>query len=106
MKAVKPQDQGFSLVELIVVTVLIGLMSGISLPLLTRNLENEKLTAATKVAAAWLDDIRRQAIQNSTPCRVVIDSASTSLNGSCDDLADSDSNLNLSDEIQSKQPFT
>jgi len=106
MKTVKPQDQGFSLVELIVVTVLIGLVSGISLPLLTRNLENEQLNAATKVAAAWLDDIRRQAIQNSTPCRVVVDSANTSLNGSCDDLANSSSILKLSDEIQSKQPIT
>ena len=28
------------------------------------------------------------------------------MNGSCDDLADSASSLNLSDEIQSKQPFT
>ena len=106
MKTVKPQDQGFSLVELIVVTVLIGLVSGISLPLLTRNLENEQLNAATKVAAAWLDDIRRQAIQNSIPCRVVIDNANTSLNGSCDDLTDSTRSLNLSDEIQSKQPIT
>ena len=106
MKTVKSQDQGFSLVELIVGIFIIGLVSGVSLPLLTRNLENEQLNAATKVAAAWLDDIRRQAIQNSTPCRVVIDSANTSLNGSCDDLANSSSSLNLSDEIQSKQPFT
>ena len=52
MKPVRPQEQGFSLVELTVVTVLIGLVSGISLPLLTRNLENEQLNAATKVAAA------------------------------------------------------
>ena len=106
MKTIKPQDQGFSLVELIVGIFIIGLVSGISLPLLTRNLENEQLNAATKVAAAWLDDIRRQAIQNSTPCRVVIDSANTSLNGSCDDLANSSSSLNLSDEIQSKKPLT
>ena len=105
MKQLSRQEQGFSLVELIVVTALIGLVSGISLPLLTRNLENEQLNAATKVAAAWLDDIRRQAIQNSTPCRVVVDSANTSLNGSCDDLANSSSSLKLSDEIQSKQPI-
>ena len=105
MKQLSSQEQGFSLVELIVVTALIGLVSGISLPLLTRNLENEQLNAATKVAAAWLDDIRRQAIQNSTPCRVVVDSANTSLNGSCDDLANSSSSLKLSDEVQSKQPI-
>jgi len=106
MKQLKPQEQGFSLVELMVVTSIIGLISGISLPLLTRNLENEQLNAATKVAAAWLDDIRRQAIQNTTPCRVVVDSANTSLNGSCDDLANSSSSLKLSNEIQSKQPIT
>ena len=106
MKQLKSKEQGFSLVELALVTVLIGLVGGISLPLLTRNLENEQLNAATKVAAAWLDDIRRQAIQNSTPCRVLVDSANTSLNGSCDDLANSSSSLQLSDEIQSKQPIT
>ena len=106
MKQLSSQEQGFSLVELMLVTSIIGLISGISLPLLTRNLENEQLNAATKVAAAWLDDIRRQAIQNSTPCRVVVDSVNTSLNGSCDDLANSSSSLKLSDEIQSKQPIT
>ena len=106
MKHVKSQEQGFSLVELMMVTSIIGLISGISLPLLTRNLENEQLNASSKVAAAWLDDIRRQAIQNSIPCRVVIDNANTSLNGSCDDLANSSTILNLSDEIQSKQPIT
>ena len=106
MKKLSSQVQGFSLVELLVVASIIGLISGISVPLLTRNLENEQLNAATKVAAAWLDDIRRKAIQNSTPCRVVIDSANTSLNGSCDDLANSSSILKLSDEIQSKQPIT
>ena len=106
MKHVKSQEQGFSLVELMVVTSIIGLISGISLPLLTRNLENEQLNAATKVAAAWLDDIRRQAIQNTTPCRVVVDSAGATLNGSCDDLATSSSSLDLTDEIQSSQPIT
>ena len=106
MKQLSPQEQGFSLVELMLVTVLISLVSGVSLPLLTRNLENEQLNAATKVAGAWLYDIRRQAIQNSTPCRVVVDSANTSLNGSCDDLANSTQILKLSGEIQSKQPIT
>ena len=106
MKELSSQEQGFSLVELTVVMALIGLMSGISLPLLTRNLANEQLNATTKVAAAWLDDIRRQAIQNSTPCRVIVDSANTSLNGSCDDLANSSSSLKLSDEIQSNQSIT
>ena len=106
MKQLKSKEQGFSLLELALVTVLIGLVGGISLPLLTRNLENEQLNAATKVAAAWLDDIRRQAIQNSTPCRVVVESTNTSLNGSCDDLANSSSSLKLSDEIQSKHPIT
>lgn len=106
MKQLSSQEQGFSLIELMVVTSIIGLISGISLPMLTRNLENEQLNAATKVAAAWLDDIRRQAIQNSTPCRIVIDSANISLDGSCDDLANSSSILRLSDEIQSNQPIT
>lgn len=106
MKQLSSQEQGFSLIELLVVTSIIGLISGISLPMLTRNLENEQLNAATKVAAAWLDDIRRQAIQNSTPCRIVIDSANISLDGSCDDLANSSSILRLSDEIQSNQPIT
>lgn len=106
MKPVRLKEQGFSLIELMVVTSIIGLISGISLPLLTRNLENEQLNAATKIAASWLDDIRRQAIQNSTPCRVFVDNANTSLNGSCDDLANSSSILKLSDEIQSKQPIT
>ena len=106
MKELSSQEQGFSLVELTVVMALIGLMSGISLPLLTRNLANEQLNATTKVAAAWLDDIRRQAIQNSTPCRIVADSANTSLNASCDDLANSSSILKLSDEIQSQQTIT
>ena len=51
MKPMQSQSQGFTLVELILVVSIIGLFSGIALPNFLSNWEDERLNAATKIAA-------------------------------------------------------
>jgi type II secretory pathway pseudopilin PulG len=67
-----------------VVVAIVGILAGLAIPNFTRNWEDERLNSATKLLAGWLEDVRRQAIQRSEPCR-----------NSCGIFA----NLNLKQEV-------
>ena len=103
MKPMQTQTQGFTLVELILVVSIIGLFSGIALPNFLSNWEDERLNATTKTVVAWLDDLRRKAIQNSVPCRATWDLANTTLSAQCDHETSTSSTLNLRAEISNSE---
>ena len=77
MKPVRPAKLpsllGFTLVELMVTVAILGILSGISFISFTRNWRDERVKAASRETAAWLDDVRRVAIQNAIPCRIRVD---------------------------------
>jgi len=79
VRASQGRDYGFSLPELLVVVAILSITAGITIPHFTRNLQSERMGAATKLMAAWLDDARRQAIRQSRPCRIQIESATAQL---------------------------
>ena len=64
---------GFTLVELLTTVVILGILAGISFVAYTRNWRDERVKAASRETAAWLDDVRRVAIQRATPCRIRVD---------------------------------
>ena len=91
VRASQGKDYGFSLPELLVVVAILSITAGITIPHFTRNLQSERMGAVTKLMAAWLDDARRQAIRQSRPCRIQIDSAAAQLTAEdCDSITTMD----------------
>ena len=103
MTSTSRNHNGFTLLELMLVVTLIGLLSGIALPNFLSNWEDERLNATTKITVAWLDDLRRKAIQNSVPCRATWDAANSSLSAQCDHEIGPSSTLNLKTEISNSE---
>jgi prepilin-type N-terminal cleavage/methylation domain-containing protein len=64
---------GFTLVELMATVAILGILAGISFVAYTRNWRDERVKAASRETAAWLDEVRRVAIQRATPCRIRVD---------------------------------
>ena len=64
---------GFTLVELIVTVAILGILAGISFVTYSRNWRAERVKAASRETTAWLDEVRRVAIQRATPCRIRVD---------------------------------
>jgi Tfp pilus assembly protein FimT len=89
----------FSLPELMVIVAIAGILAGLAVPNFLRNWQDENLNSANKQAIAWLDDLRRKAIQQSSPCRVQISSNPAQLTGSCDNATEVTSTLNFATEI-------
>lgn len=65
--------RGFTLVELMITVVILGILAGISSVAFTRNWRAERVKSASRETAAWLDEVRRVAIQRATPCRIRVD---------------------------------
>lgn len=99
MKQKQQVAGGFSLPELMVIVAIAGILTGLSIPNFMRSWQDERLNSASKQALAWLDDLRRKAIQQSSPCRVQISSNPAQLSGSCDNAPDLNLTLNLTSEI-------
>ena len=103
MRSTNRNPNGFTVLELVVVVTLIGLISGIALPNFFSNWEDERLNATTKITVAWLDDLRRKAIQNSVPCRATWDTTNSSISAQCDHETGPSGTLNLKTEINNSE---
>ena len=99
MKRQQLATAAFSLTELMVIMAIVGILAGIAVPNILRNWQDESLNSANKQAIAWLDDLRRKAIQQSSPCRVQISTNPAQLIGSCDNAAEITSTLDLAAAI-------
>ena len=70
---------GYSLAELLTIVTLVGVFSGMSIVTFGKNWRNERVKAATRETAGWLEETRKIALQTSTPCRVTVDRATATL---------------------------
>ncbi|WP_415411117.1 Tfp pilus assembly protein FimT/FimU [Synechococcus sp. A10-1-5-9] len=71
-------NSGFTLIELLAVMIIAGILSGIAIPSFQRNWQQERLKAATREAANWIEDIRLRAVQQAQICIIqVIDSTAS-----------------------------
>ena len=70
---------GYSLAELLIIVTLVGVFSGMSIVTFGKNWRGERVKAATRETAGWLEEARKIALQTSTPCRVTVDRATATL---------------------------
>jgi len=106
MKRQARLDKGFSLLELLLAVSIIGIITGISLPSFFRQWEDTRLNAANKRLSSWLDDQRRKAIQNTSPCDININTSQASATAQCDFESTTGSNLDLPSEIEQSNGLT
>ncbi len=98
MMFLQPRSNGFTLIELIVTVSILGIMSSFALPPVFRQLQNERLNSATKTLAAWIDDQRKRAIQQSSPCDLEFNLTDASISSECDNDSTVQT-LNLRDQL-------
>ena len=99
-------DNGFSLLELLLAVSILGIISGITLPSFLRQWEDTRLNAANKALSSWLDDQRRKAIQNSSPCDISINTSQASATAQCDFEGATGSSLVLPSTIDQGEGLT
>jgi len=98
------EPSGFTLIELMITVVILGILSGIAIPSFQRNWQQERLKAASREAATWLEDVRLRAVQQSQTCVIqVLDNSATlqpdPSSNSCIDLTP----LNLRESVDNAQ---
>ena len=79
MPSKNTQSGGFTILELMVVVIIVGILAGIGIGHYQRNWKEERLKATAREAAAWLEDVRLRALQRSETCIIQIDDANTTL---------------------------
>ena len=85
---------GFTLTELLIVVITVGILAGISISTLNSNRRDERLKAALRETSVWLDAVRSLAIRQDMDCQIQINNSIKSLrihqtqpNAPCDSAA-------------------
>ena len=99
MKIISTNNSGFSITELIIVLFIIGVIAGLSYPSFKRQQDNATLNSGNRILSSWIDDQRRKAIQNSSPCDITINSSAVSASSQCDFENTTGSTINLVSEV-------
>lgn len=96
-------SKGFTIVELLITTAILGILSGLSFATFSQFWPDERLKTASRLTVSWLEDVRSLAIQQDTSCIVTIDSATMELGPEVDnpERCDQLNTLNLKREIES-----
>ena len=74
-------DRGFTLVELAIVFVIIGILAAVSAPNLLGLLNRYRVTQATHIVVGAIKEAQRQAMRQGKLCRIEIDTNSNILTG-------------------------
>ena len=82
-------EDGLTLIELLLTVSLLGALTALILPNLISTIKSTELNSATNATAAWIDDLRRQAIQNSVPCQAAWEFAQARIVGTCENQGES-----------------
>ena len=90
---------GFTIIELITTASIAGILAGVVIASFYQSYERERLRAASRILAGWLDEQRRAAIQNSSPCDVSIDISDTTALSKCDYLGSTLATFDLASEL-------
>lgn len=67
------KTDGFSLIELLITVMILGVVAGITSVNLSSSWTKSRLTATTRDLENWLSDQRRYAMSNNLTCRITID---------------------------------
>ena len=68
----KPTSNGFTIMEMIVVLVILAILSAVALPNLRSGMRREQLAATSLGIANWLERARNQAVKEMEPCEILI----------------------------------
>ena len=68
----KPTQDGFTVVELMIVLVIVAILSAVAIPNLRSAMRREQLTATSLGIINWLERVRNQAVQDMEPCELSI----------------------------------
>ena len=71
LKYSQPERHGFTLLELLVVIVILGVIGGLGLPAMIQNYKKEQLNGLTIGLAGWLQEVRSAALKGNS-CEVLI----------------------------------
>ena len=90
---------GFTIVELLITTSIVGIISGLSLASFFKTLENERLRSGSRMLASWIDDQRNKAMQYATPCDIQFNTSTATAESTCDFNSSVNEIFNLRSEL-------
>ncbi len=72
-------QQGFSLVEVVVAIVIVGILGSVSLVNLSRTVNSEKLKSTARSLENWINEQRNIAMQSGHSCSIIINPSTTEI---------------------------
>lgn len=82
-RKITPELSGYTWVEMLIVVSILGVLSATIIPSFSHHWRDERLNTAAKIITAWIEDQRKRAIQNSSPCDITFDSQESNFTVLC-----------------------